>query len=118
MPRDDRARPPKLARFRSDDARKRFDGAYADALASWPLPATPCEVSTTYGATRANRCGASRGTPIGLLHGMMMTSTSWAPNVAALGAPRPVFALDTICDAGQSRHEQPVRGGDDLATWL
>jgi pimeloyl-ACP methyl ester carboxylesterase len=49
---------------------------------------------------------------------MMMTSTSWAPNVEALGARHPLFAVDTICDAGLSVQERAIRGGADLAAWF
>jgi pimeloyl-ACP methyl ester carboxylesterase len=118
MPRIRAQKPPKLARFRHADGRARFDIAYDAALASWPEVPSPVDVPTRFGSTRVNTCGASSGAPIVLLHGMMMTSTSWSPNVAALGERHRVFAVDTICDAGKSVQERAIGGGADLAAWI
>ncbi len=108
----------KIGRFRNDDAQARFDAAYASALASWPVTPIALDVPTRFGTTRVNSCGSSSGSPIVLLHGMMMTSTSWAPNVVDLGRHHPLYAVDTICDAGQSVQERRIHGGEDLAAWL
>jgi pimeloyl-ACP methyl ester carboxylesterase len=111
-------KPPKVGHFRSAEGRARFERAYAAALATWPTAPSPLDVPTRFGPTHVNACGAAAGTPIVLLHGLFMTSTSWAPNVAALGERHPVFAVDTICDAGLSVQERAVGGGVDLAAWL
>jgi pimeloyl-ACP methyl ester carboxylesterase len=108
----------KIGRFRSDDAKQRFDRAYDAALASWGVETSGLDIPTEYGVTRVNRCGATTGTPIVLLPSMLATSTSWAPNIAALGEGHPIYAIDVICDAGRSTQERPVRDGHDLQRWF
>ncbi len=108
----------KLGRFRHVEGRAQFDTAYDKALACWPAPPLPIELPTSFGTTRVNACGASTGTPIVLLHSMFMSSASWLPNVAALGERHPIFAVDTICDAGQSDQERVIGGGLELSSWL
>jgi pimeloyl-ACP methyl ester carboxylesterase len=108
----------KIGRFRHADWKARFDKAYDDALARWPVPPSPLDLPTSFGTTHVNVCGTSSGTPIVLLHSMFMTSVSWLPNVAALGEQHPIFAVDTICDAGRSVQEHAIGGGTELAAWL
>lgn len=108
----------KISRFRNADGRRRFDRAYDEALGAWPVPRTQIDVPTRFGTTRVNSCGSATGTPIVLLHAMFMSSVSWLPNVVALGERHPIFAIDTICDAGLSVQEQPISGGVELSLWL
>jgi pimeloyl-ACP methyl ester carboxylesterase len=108
----------KVGRFRTTEGQARFERAYDAALADWPTAPSPIELPTRFGITRVNACGAPDTTPIVLLHGMMMTSASWLPNVGDLGERHRLFAVDTICDAGRSIQARRVRGGDDLASWL
>jgi pimeloyl-ACP methyl ester carboxylesterase len=53
-----------------------------------------------------------------LLAGALMTSVSWLPYVAVLGAAHPVFAVDAVGDAGRSVHDRPVRTRAELAAWF
>jgi hypothetical protein len=53
-----------------------------------------------------------------LLAGVLMTSVSWLPNVAVLGAAHPVVAVDAVGDAGRSMHDRPVRTRSELASWF
>ncbi|HEY5859779.1 MAG TPA: alpha/beta fold hydrolase [Actinomycetota bacterium] len=108
----------KVGRFRTDEAKVRFEHAYDRALATWPMRARPVDVPTSFGRTRVNASGSESGTPIVLLHSMLATSTSWAPNIGALGADHPLYAVDTICDAGRGTQERPVRNGQDLHEWF
>lgn len=107
-----------IGRFRSDAAQARFVAAYDAALASWPTAPTHQEVLTRFGSTHVLRTGASDGTPIVLLHAITVASPMWSPNVAALGADHPVYAIDTVCDVGRSVQIARVRTGDDIAEWL
>jgi pimeloyl-ACP methyl ester carboxylesterase len=114
----DADRPRGVGRFRSTAGRERFEAAYDLALSSWPLAPSPVEVRTSFGTTRINACGAPTGSPVVLLAGALMTSVSWLPNVVALGAAHPVFAVDAVGDAGRSVHDRPVRTRAELASWF
>jgi pimeloyl-ACP methyl ester carboxylesterase len=107
-----------VGRFRSAEGRERFEAAYDLALRSWPLTSSALDVQTSFGTTRVNACGATTGSPVVLLAGALMTSVSWLPNVAALGATYPVFAVDAVGDAGRSMHDRPVRTRAELASWF
>jgi pimeloyl-ACP methyl ester carboxylesterase len=111
-------RPRGTGRFRSTEGRERFEAAYDLALSSWPLTPSAVEVRTSFGMTRINACGVTTGSPVVLLAGALMTSVSWLPNVAALGAAHPVFAVDAVGDAGRSMHDRPVRTRAELACWF
>jgi pimeloyl-ACP methyl ester carboxylesterase len=111
-------RPRGVGRFRSTEGRERFEAAYDLALRSWPLRSSAVEVRTSFGTTRINACGATTGSPVVLLAGALMTSVSWSPNVAVLGAAHPVFAVDAVGDAGLSMHDRPVRTRTKLASWF
>jgi pimeloyl-ACP methyl ester carboxylesterase len=117
MPFDD-DRPKGVGRFRSAAGRERFEAAYEVALSSWPLTPSAVEVRTSFGTTRVNVCGARTGSPVVLFAGALMTSVSWLPNVAVLGAAHPVFAVDAVGDAGLSMHDRPVRTRAELAGWF
>jgi len=62
--------------------------------------------------------GPASGTPIVLLHAIAVSSPAWYPDIAALSASHPVYAVDTITDPGRSTQSTPVRDGADFAAWL
>ncbi len=107
-----------LGRFRNEDARLRFLTAYDDALEAWPTPPSQIDVETRYGTTHVLATGSQHGTPIVLLHAIVVASPSWFPSIAALSEHRPVFAVDTIGDAGRSTQTSRIRDGRDLAMWM
>jgi pimeloyl-ACP methyl ester carboxylesterase len=111
-------KPRKLGRFRSDPARLRFFAAYDTALEKWPAPPCHHDVPTAFGTTHVLQSGPAAGTPIVLLHAIAVSSPAWYPDVAALSASHPVYAIDTITDPGRSTQSAPVRNGEDFAAWL
>ena len=111
-------KPPKLGRFRSDAARLRFLAAYDAAIEKWPTPPCHHDVPTTFGTTHVLQSGPAAGTPIVLLHAIAVSSPAWYPDIAALSASHPVYAIDTITDPGRSTQSAPVRNGEDFAAWL
>lgn len=117
MPEEARSRP-KLGRFRSDAARLRFLAAYDAALERWPTSPRHRDVPTTFGTTHVLQSGPAAGTPIVLLHAIAVSSPAWYPDIAALSASHPVYAIDTITDPGRSTQSAPVRNGEDFAAWL
>ena len=104
--------------FRNETAEARFVAAYDNALSTWPTPPVQLEIPTAFGRTHVLRTGAIRGSPIVLLHAITVSSPMWAPTVAAFGLDHPIYAIDTIGDAGRSVQTARVRGGADAAEWL
>ena len=111
-------KPAKLGRFRSDAARLRFLAAYDAAIEKWPTPPRHHDVPTTFGTTHVLQSGPVAGAPIVLLHAIAVSSPAWYPDIAALSASHPVYAIDTITDPGRSTQSAPVRNGEDFAAWL
>jgi hypothetical protein len=62
--------------------------------------------------------GAGDRTPIVLLHAVAVSSPGWYASVGALGAAHPVYAVDTITDAGRSTQSAPVADADASSRWL
>lgn len=108
----------KLGRFRDPDAQRRFLTAYDAALTFWPSPPAHLHVETRHGTTHVLSVGPSTGTPIVLLHAVAVASPAWFADIAALSEHHPVYAIDTITDAGRSTQQTRVRDADDLAAWL
>jgi pimeloyl-ACP methyl ester carboxylesterase len=108
----------RLSRFKSDAARREYIEAYDRALAAWPVPPAQLDVPTRYGTTHVHSGGATAGAPIVLLHAVAVSSPLWFANVGALGERHPVYAVDTVTDAGRSRQTAPVGDGADLSAWL
>ncbi|MEY9845565.1 alpha/beta fold hydrolase [Streptacidiphilus sp. MAP5-3] len=107
-----------VGRFTSERARETFLAAYDDAMGLWPCPRQELRVETTHATTHVHRCGPDDGEPIVLLHGAGGSSTMWFPNVAALSADHPVYAIDTPGDPGRSVQRGPIFEPEASALWL
>lgn len=103
--------------FRDERAREEFVGRYRTAMERWPYHHDRV-VTTSYGDTAVHVCGDGDGHPLVLLHGGNGTSASWAGNVVHWRTERPVYAIDTLGDAGHSVQEKPMRTPEDLSRWL
>ncbi|MFF7729265.1 alpha/beta fold hydrolase [Streptomyces sp. NPDC008001] len=116
----------RLGSFADEAARARILAAYDKAMAFWPEPRGQQDVTTSFGTTRVHTYGTDPGTaagagtrtPVVLLHGQSATPAEWAPHVAALGADRPVLAVDRVGEPGYSTQTAPVRTPEDTANWL
>src|SRR6476659_8897466 len=95
-----------------------FRDAYQAMLRLWTVAPEAREVSTAGARTHVQTWGDPSAPPLVLLHGFQVTSTMWAPNAAAIGAVRRVFAPDTPADYGLSTATRTPRTVDDLMTWL
>jgi pimeloyl-ACP methyl ester carboxylesterase len=105
--------------FATADQEAEYFAAYDAVLKQWPVGVEPVDVPTPYGTTRVNACGPEDGTPLVLLPGGGATSTVWFANVGVLSRTHRVYAVDLIIDAGRSVADGwPVRGLDDLLSWL
>ncbi|WP_081437945.1 alpha/beta fold hydrolase [Pseudofrankia asymbiotica] len=105
--------------FRGDKQRAKFLATYDAAFAAlWPTPWTEADVETDFGTTHVHRYGPDVGVPVVLLHGANSNAVQWYPFLAALGAQRPVIALDTVGDPGRSVARRPIHDPRDSAAWL
>ncbi|WP_269859643.1 alpha/beta fold hydrolase [Streptomyces sp. RPT161] len=107
-----------VGRFTSEAAREKFLAAYDDAMGLWPCPRQELDVETSFATTHVHRCGPDGAEPIVLLHGSGGSSTMWFPNVAALSAHHPVYAVDTPGDPGRSVQHRPIFEPEASAAWL
>ena len=99
-----------VGRYVSEAWRERHFAA-CDAVYALGAPALAEEdVETSFGTTHVYRYGAENQaarsrTPVVLVHGAGSCSAMWYPNTPALGADRPVYAIDTLGDPGRSARD-------------
>ncbi len=106
-----------IGRFVDEQARAHYAAALDAAMAVLP-PHVPHDVPTAFGTVRVHRFGAGPGTPVLLLPGRTGTTAMWAPNLPALAARGPVWALDLLGEPGGSVQTAPITGDVDQAAWL
>ena len=92
--------------------------AYDAMLARWTLAPTARDVATDGATTHVQVCGNPDAPPLMMMHGFKVTSTMWAPNAAAFGSVRRLYAPDTLGDYGLSATSKPPRSLDALMVWL
>jgi pimeloyl-ACP methyl ester carboxylesterase len=97
-----------------------FRAAYDAMLRLWTATPESRDVVTPGARTRVQVWGDPSAPPLVLLHGFQVTSTMWAPNAAAFGAVRRVYAPDTLGDFGFSTATNAAapRSLDALLAWL
>ncbi|MGY5125469.1 alpha/beta fold hydrolase [Streptomyces nigrescens] len=118
-----RDRNPAVGRYVNEALRDRYFAACDAVYALGPAPRGELDVATRFGTTHVYRYGpadpgAASRTPVVLVHGAGGNSSQWYPNVAALSAERPVYAVDTIGDAGRSVQDEPIHQPERAAQWL
>ncbi|MFB9906026.1 alpha/beta fold hydrolase [Allokutzneria oryzae] len=107
-----------ISRFVDEESREEFLTLYGEAMGAWPDPREESDVDTRFGTTHVYRHGGGDETPVVLLHGGNTTSAAWFPNVAALAADRPVYAVDVLGEPGLSTQTAPMLTPKDTAEWL
>ncbi|SFN40323.1 MULTISPECIES: alpha/beta fold hydrolase [unclassified Streptomyces] len=112
-----------VGRYVSEAWRERHFAA-CDAVYALGAPALAEEdVETSFGTTHVYRYGAENQaarsrTPVVLVHGAGSCSAMWYLNTPALGADRPVYAIDTLGDPGRSAQRAPIHQPEHAAQWL
>lgn len=104
--------------FRKPSARAHFDAAYDAGLKALPAPTGQHDIATGFGTVRVYQFGPTGGSPVVALPGRSGTALMWQPNLAALSTHHPVYALDTLGEAGRSHQTHPIRDDADQAAWL
>ncbi|HEX6339525.1 alpha/beta hydrolase [Umezawaea sp.] len=105
----------RVGKFRDRAAEAAFFEAYREALTP---PEEVHDVPTSFGTTRVYRYGPSEGAPIVLLHGLNSTSAPWKPFLGAFTGAGPVYAVDSLGEAGGSVQTVPFRSAADRARAL
>ncbi|MER5727547.1 alpha/beta fold hydrolase [Streptomyces sp. NPDC002138] len=112
-----------IGRYVNERLRDRYFAA-CDAVYAKGAPArSETDVETSFGTTHVYRYGpadpaAEARTPVVLIHGSGGCSAQWYPNTRALGAERPVYALDTPGDPGRSVQREAMWQPERAAQWL
>ncbi len=107
-----------LSIFTSPEGEDRFDEAYNNMFALWPVPHEVLDVDTRFGRTHINVSGPKDAPPLVLLHAAGFSSIAWFANIGALSQIRRAYAVDIIGDAGKSRISRQLKSGEDHADWL
>ncbi|MER7845867.1 alpha/beta fold hydrolase [Kitasatospora sp. NPDC096077] len=107
-----------VGHFTSEKARTTFLDAYDRAMELWPSPRREFDIETGYGTVHVHHYGPTDGEPIVLLHGHAGHPSNWYPQIAALGAHHPVYAIDTLDDPGRSVQRAVAAGSAENAAWL
>lgn len=107
--------------WRTDAGQLAFAASYAAAMRLLPEPTRTLNLRTDYGTVRVYEfvTPATRArTPVVLLPGRTASAPMWLENLPDLVAGRPVYALDTLGDAGMSVQTRALVDGADQAAWL
>ncbi|MGG3891439.1 alpha/beta fold hydrolase [Metabacillus fastidiosus] len=92
--------------------------SYANSLELWPVEYTSYFVQTSYGKTHIIESGEKELPPLILLHGAMMSSVMWYPNVLEWSKKYRIIAIDILGDKNKSIVEKELRTREDYANWL
>lgn len=104
--------------FRSDALEEEYFHFYDKSLELFELPYESKKIKTSFGRTHVLIFGDQSKKPLILLHGMMMSSTMWYPNVKHLVQERCVYAIDIVGDFGKSKVTTIINSHETAADWL
>jgi pimeloyl-ACP methyl ester carboxylesterase len=113
--------PSPVGHWRTEEGRQAFATSYAAAMRLLPEPTRTLDLRTDYGTVRVYEfvTSATRSrTPVVLLPGRTASAPMWLDNLSDLAAERPVYAPDTLGDAGMSVQTRELVDGADQAAWL
>ncbi|WP_326836370.1 alpha/beta hydrolase [Amycolatopsis rhabdoformis] len=106
-----------IGRFKNPEAQQRYFDLYERAMRESPPPDEVYDVPGRHGTTRVYRFGAGAH-PVVLLPGLRGTSASYAALIPGLARHGPVYAVDSLGEAGRSVQTAPFTGVGDRARGL
>lgn len=98
--------------------REQYERHYDESMKLFGIPYTSRFVDTTFGQTHVLHFGDDRLHPLVLIHGYVMSSIIWYPNVPEFVKEYSVFAIDIIGDIGKSRCNQSILQHEQIVQWL
>ncbi len=106
--------------FKTPAGEAAFLAVYDAAMKLWPVPYEESEIPGRFGTTHVVVTGPKNAPPLVLLHGYMMTSNMWSPNVADFSRKYRVYAIDVMGQPGKSIPDpaEPIRDTADFVAWL
>jgi len=109
-----------ISAFKNQAGEAAYLAAYDAAMKLWPIPYEENEIPTRFGTTHVVVSGPKDAPPLVLLHGFLMTTNMWLPNVADFSKEYRVYAIDVMGQPGKSipNHEDPIRNATDYVAWL
>lgn len=113
--------PSTIGYWRSDEGRRAYEAAYAEAMAAMPPPTERYDIPTSYGTVRVYRWANEEhaaATPALFLPGRSSGVPMWSATLPAVATGRPVYALDALGDTGLSEQTAPIEDGADQAAWV
>lgn len=112
-----------VGRYVNEALRDRYFAACDAVYALGVAASAERDVETSFGTTHVYvyvpaDAGAAARTPVVMVHGAGSNSSMWYPNIGALSAERPVYAIDTLGDPGRSVQREPIHQPERAAQWL
>ncbi|MFI5610215.1 alpha/beta fold hydrolase [Amycolatopsis sp. NPDC051903] len=107
----------RIGGFKNPEAERHYFEVYERAMRECPPPEEVLDVPCRHGTTRVYRFGTGEH-PVVLLPGLLATSACYAPLIPALADRGPVYAVDTLGEAGRSVQTAPFTGVGDRARGL
>ena len=107
-----------LSLFKSEADEANYYACYDAALTLFDSPFESLYVNTSYGQTHVLIFGDKTKPPLLLLHGMIVSSTMWYPNIKKFIAERCVYAVDVLGDFSKSKVERELSNRKAASDWL
>jgi len=104
--------------FRSVRAKQLYCERNTIREKAWPIPYERKTVETSHGLTFMRVSGPSDAPSLVLLPGGGTNSLVWIPCIEQLSQSYRTYAIDSIYDVGLSANRDPIRTGEQVASWL
>jgi pimeloyl-ACP methyl ester carboxylesterase len=104
--------------FKSRKGEAEYLAAYGASMQLWPVPYESLDISNHFGRTHVVASGPKDAPPLVLLHGLLVSLTIWAPNIADLSWKYRVYVVDVMGQPGKSIPGQPITSRADYVEWI
>ena len=109
-----------ISAFKTFEGETAYFAAYDSTIKLWSVPYEELEIPGRFGTTHVVVTGPKDAPPLVLLHGMAMTLTMWAPNIAEFNKDYRVYAIDVMGQPGKSipNYDESICDAEDFVVWL